>query len=173
MQETIKKKVKSGKSCGHDEIKSKDIRMFGEFAAPGLAIIMKNCIEKEKFPEQRRVSRVKAIFKKGSKQERENHRPISLLSIPSKVLEAIISETVDDHLIGRNISSTHQWAYKQGFSTELLLLHLTERWKEELDNGQVIGVLFIDFKKAFDSISHNILKDKLKNCGFRVKYTIC
>ena len=109
------------------------------------------------------MNRVRAIFKKGSKQERENHRPISLLRIPSKVLEAIICETVDNHFIGRNISSAHQWAYKQGFSTELLLLYLTERWKEELDNGQVIGVLFIDFKKAFDSISHNILKEKLKN----------
>ena len=47
VHETIKKKVKNGKSCGHDEINSKDIRMFGKFAAPGLAIIMKNCIERK------------------------------------------------------------------------------------------------------------------------------
>ena len=56
---------KKGKSCGYDE---KDIRMFGEFAAPGLAIIRKNCIEKENFPGQWKVSWVTAIFNKGEGQ---------------------------------------------------------------------------------------------------------
>ena len=60
-----------------------------------------------------------------------------------------------------HISSPHQWAYEEGYSTELLLLHLTEFWKNEVDKGSVVGVLFIDLKKVFDSVCHKTLKRKL------------
>ena len=60
-------------------------------------------------------------------------------------MEGVISEKIDEHFVNGELSNPHQWAYKQGYSTETLLLHLTEAWKNELDNGRVIGVLFIDF----------------------------
>ena len=66
------------------------------------------------------------------------------------------------------IYMSHQWAYKQGHSTETLLLYLTEVWKNELDNGRVIGMLFIDFPKAFDSLCH-VLKRNLKIYGIEGK----
>ena len=67
--------------------------------------------------------------------------------------------------MGSAIASPNQWAYKQGWSTELLLLHLKETWKHTLDSGKIIGVLFIDFQKAFESIDHKIPKEKLKQIG--------
>ena len=54
------------------------------------------------------------------------------------------------------------WAYRAGFSTELLLIQLTETWREAVDAGLVVAVAFIDFKKAFDSVSHAILETKLE-----------
>ena len=101
--------------------------------------------------------------------ERENHRPTSLLGIPSKVLESILCEKIDTHFTKSHLSSPHQWAYKEGYSTELLLLHLTEVWKNEVDKGNVVGVLFIDFKKSFDSVCHKTLKKKLLTYGIKGK----
>ena len=97
--------------------------------------------------------------------ERENFRPISLLSIPSKVFEGILCKDIDHHVISQGISSKHQWAFKPGRSTELLMLLLTERWKQEIENGKVVGVLFLDFRKAFDSINHNTLLMKIQAAG--------
>ena len=101
---------------------------------------MKRCEEKSKFPPVWTVSKVKTIFKSGETLERGNYRPNSLLGIPSKVLEAIIIESFDKHYMGSAIASSNQWAYKQGWSTELLLLHLTETLRHALDSRKIIGL---------------------------------
>ena len=59
-----------------------------------------------------------------------------------------------------------QWGYRKGISTESLLLYLSETWKIHIDYGKVIGVIFIDFRKAFDSVDHEILFYKMQACGF-------
>ena len=59
------------------------------------------------------------------------------------------------------LSSNNQWGFKQSVSTETILLYLTETWKMALDNGSVVGALFIDFEKAFDTIEHQTLGMKL------------
>ena len=70
-----------------------------------------------------------------------------------------------NHLTTHNLSSDRQWGFRKGYSTESLWLHLTEVWKEALDDGRKVGVLFIDFRKAFDCVDHVILGDKLKALG--------
>ena len=60
-----------------------------------------------------------------------------------------------------NLVTDKQWAYRAGFSTELILTQLTETWRKAVDTGLVVAVAFIDFKKAFDSVSHTILEMKL------------
>ena len=86
-----------------------------------------------------------------------------MLSIPSKIVESVACNSLDKHLE----SSIHknQWAYKKGLSIESLLLYLTEQWKGHIDQGDIVGVLMIDFRKAFDSIDHSILFRKMKEIG--------
>ena len=60
----------------------------------------------------------------------------------------------------------NQWGFIKGKSTESLLTFLTEKWKMELDNGNIVGVVFIDFKKAFDCVSHSCFDLKLQAMGF-------
>ena len=92
-----------------------------------------------------------------------NYRPISLLSVPSKILESVVKDTIVRHVYkANNLVTDKQWAYRAGFSTELLLIQLTETWREAVDAGLVVAVAFIDFKKAFDSVSHAILETKLE-----------
>ena len=92
-----------------------------------------------------------------------SNRPISLLSVPSKILESVVNDTIVRHVYkADNLVTDKQWAYRAGFSTELLLTHLTETWRKAVDEGLVVAVAFIDFKKAFDSVSHTILETKLE-----------
>lgn len=86
-----------------------------------------------------------------------------MLSVPSKILESVVNDTIVRHVYkANNLVTDKQWAYRAGFSSELLLIQLTETWREAVDAGLVVAVVFIDFKKAFDSVSHAILETKLE-----------
>ena len=80
-------------------------------------------------------------------------------------MEDVISNTLDKHIDSQGLLSHKQWGFRKNYSTEGLLLYLTETWKEALDQGLKVGVLFIDFRKAFDSVNHVILREKLKAVG--------
>ena len=111
------------------------------------------------------IAKLKPAFKKGNKKLRENYRPLSLLSAPSKIFESIIGDILDAHINNFNLSSVNQWGFNKGMSTETLLLYLTETWKKLLDLDLVIGVLFIDFKMAFDTVDYDIFESKLQSSG--------
>ena len=88
-----------------------------------------------------------------------------MLNLNSKLLEAVVCDSLDNHLHQHRILSSNQWAFQKGLSTESTLLYITETWKDALDNGFKIGVVFVDFKKAFDTIDHYILETKLSAAG--------
>ena len=92
-----------------------------------------------------------------------NYRPLSILSVPSKILESCVCDIITDHVTQNELITAIQWAYRPRHSTELLLAHLNETWRKEVDLGHVVGVIFIDFKKTFDSVSHPILIRKLQH----------
>ena len=140
-------------------ITSTELKIAGKLAAVSLKSVMRKSINDGKFPDHWKISRVRALYKKGDTLERRNFRPISLLDIPGKILESLIADSVDYHMVN-NLGRLymHQWAFMKGCSTEPLLLHLTETWKDPIDKGKVVAVLIIDFQKAFDSVNHSILR---------------
>ena len=133
--------------------------------AVGLSYVMEESLKSSSYPSHWKLSKVRAMPKKGNSSERGDFRPISLLNIRSKVYEGFIGEAIDCHFIDGGISSQSQWGFKSGRSTELLMLHLTEAWRQELDKNRTVGILFIDFKKAFDSICHKTMAFKLQASG--------
>ena len=88
-----------------------------------------------------------------------------MLNLNSKILESVVCDSLDHHLGTNELIHPNQWGFKKGVSTELLLLYLTETWKKAIDDGYKVGILFVDFKKAFDTVDHAILKTKLSDVG--------
>ena len=92
---------------------------------------------------------------------------LTMLCLPSKILEGQICNQIDDHVEANNLSTNCQWGYKKGISTETLLLKMREDWKVAIDHGKVVGVIFVDFRKAFDAVSHPVLMEKIEKTGIR------
>ena len=104
---------------------------------------------------------MKTVHKKGERQEVTNYRPLSTLNIPGKLLERQECEIIDKHMEDNELISDKEWGFQKGKSTEGLLLQLTEKWKSQIDRGYAVGIIFIDFQKAFDMVSHDVLFNKL------------
>ena len=93
-------------------------------------------------------------------------RPISLLPLISKIFEEIGHDQIIDYLAQYNISYKYQSGFRTKHSTDLCLLYLNDEILQDFDNGLFSGMILIDLQKAFDTIDHNILLEKLKAIGF-------
>ena len=103
------------------------------------------------------MARVLPIYKEGAKGDPNNYRPISVLPVISKKL---IEKIVFDQFCQYPIMYT-QSGFRPRHSTQTALLESTNEWYQNIDNGLINGVLSLDLKKAFDSVDHTILLQKL------------
>ena len=85
----------------------------------------------------------------------------------SKLMESCVASNIINHVVTQNLLEDRQWANMKGKSTEQLLKHLTERWREAIARRLFVGILFVNLTKAFDMVSHNILLQELNELGIR------
>jgi retron-type reverse transcriptase len=95
----------------------------------------------------------------------ENYRPISVLSVVSKILEKCVHNQLYQYLTSCNFLTNCQSGVRVNHSTSTALRHFQDYILKNMDNGIATGVIFLDLKKAFDTVNHNILLNKLKNYG--------
>ena len=88
------------------------------------------------------------VFKKGSRNQKENYRPVSILPIISRIFENILSKQL--YIYFENILSEFQCGFRKGFNTHHCLLLMIEKWKEAVDKDQSFGALLTDLSKAFE-----------------------
>jgi len=103
-------------------------------------------------PEEWKSGQITPIYKKGNKQLANNYRPVSLTSIPCKILEQLIREDILDHLMTNNLLSKCQHGFIRGRSCVTQLLAVLDIWTEILDRRGSIDCIYLDFSKAFDSV---------------------
>ena len=131
--------------------------------------IMKDSYNSGTVPSQWKTASVTPIFKKGSKHDPGNYRPISLTSITGKLMESMIKDTIVDHLSRNKLIYKTQFGFMQRRSCLLNLLTYLEQLTKELDKGSSIDVVYLDYSKAFDRVPHERLRIILKAHGIRGK----
>ena len=103
------------------------------------------------------AAHVSAIFKSGSKSKPENYRPISLTSVPGKLLERFIRNEIVVHMAANNRFAKSQLGFRAGKSCITQLLEFLEDDTTALDKGEDVDVIYLDFSKAFDRVQHKRL----------------
>ena len=154
-------KLNKYKSAGADGLFS---RVFVECAnsiSKYLSLLFYLCLNSGYLPNIWKSSIVVPIFKKGNRQLTGNYRPVSLCCVACKLLEFFIKESILAHFAVNNLFSNFQYGFVKGRSTTLQLLKILDDWTEALDNGFEVDVVYTDFEKAFDKVSHRKLLYKL------------
>ena len=105
------------------------------------------------------------LYKEDIKSNPNNYRPISILPVVSKIIEKVIFKQLYDYLAHNNLLTVSQHGFRPMHSTLIALLEATNNWYLNIDDGLINSVLFLDLKKAFDTVDHSIL---LKTCNFMV-----
>ena len=119
------------------------------------------------YPDKLKLVKVIPIHKGGSTHDLNNFRPISLISVFHKIIEKIIHSRLYNILELHNILYGNQFGFRKDNSTIYALMQITERIKESIDNGEFGCGIFIDLRKAFDTVNHDILLLKLEHYGVR------
>ena len=133
--------------------------------AKPLADIFSASFEQGVIPADWRKANVSPIHKKGRKDSPNNYRPVSLTSVPCKIMESIVRDAVVEHLETNTLISDHQHGFVQRRSCLTNLLEVLEAWTRILDEGYGCDVIFLDYRKAFDTVPHMRLLRKLSTYG--------
>ena len=153
------------KANGPDGISAQMLKGTAYSIASSLTKLFNISIRQGRFPECWKTSSVVPIPKSANPSEATDYRPISLLSIVSKMLERHFHQYVTKHLNEYHPLSNKQWGFQSGKSTVTALLSVTHDWFQALEAGQEVCSIFFDLRKAFDSVPHRPLVDKLANLG--------
>ena len=103
---------------------------------------------------------MKPLFKRGSKTDSKNYRPISLLPLISKIIEKIIHDQTQDFLDKNNAIYRYQLGFRKFYSTDSCLSYLNNKITTGFESRLFTGMILIDLQKAFDTINHDILIKK-------------
>ena len=120
-------------------------------------MLINKCLVTGQFPSQLKLAKVYPIYKSDAKVDPSNYRPISILPTVSKLLLKHINKHLMGYLNKHKLIHQNQSGFRQKRSLQTALVKLIDRWMDCIDKGDMIGTLFLDFRKAFDLVDHATL----------------
>lgn len=157
----------SKKSPGYDGIRISDLRRNFHVLQEVLLFIINGFLLTGTIPEELKTAVVKPLHKGGARNVIENYRPISILPVLMLVLEKHLLKAMNGFLEKFNILSITQHGFVTGRGTQSLLEDLSDLLYDTFENNQFACALFLDVRKAFDTLSHKVLLGKIFDAGFR------
>ena len=153
----IIKQLKSSSSPGPDKINQRILKEVAEEISFPLLLLFIKSMQSSKVPADWKIANVSPIFKKGSKFDPANYRPISLTSITVKIMERILKEAIMKYLLANNLIKPSQHGFLPKRSSTTNLVTFFDFVTQQLDAGHSVDVLYLDFAKAFDKVPHKRL----------------
>jgi len=157
--------INPSKAVGPDTIPNKILKECSQELAPGLTLIYQHSVDEGTLPEDWLNANVSPIYKKGNVHQAENYRPVSLTSVSCKLLEHILCKHILNHLDKHNVLTALNHGFRSGYSCETQLQTTLLDFLKAKDKRTQTDIAILDFSKAFDTVPHKKLLQKLNSYG--------
>jgi hypothetical protein len=159
-------RLREDKAPGPDELHPRLLKMLGSSLTHPLLIIFRKSFEEAVIPTDWKCANISPIYKKGTRSEPLNYRPVSLTSQIGKLMETVLKENIVTHL-ENNILNNSQHGFRSGRSCQTNLLKFLNEVADSMQQGEEVDTIYLDFAKAFNKVPHGRLICKLEAIGIR------
>lgn len=154
-------KVRSN-AIGVDGVSIKFLKIVLPYVVSSITHIFNHCLTTSAFPKLWKIGKITPVAKISYAKSPNDYRPVSILSVLSKVFESLLSNQLTGYLNNNMLLSPLQSGFRAGHSCSTAAMKVMDDVREQLDKGNMSIMCFLDFSKAFDMVNHHILCQKLK-----------